>query len=166
MKTVLEHYPVASIRDIDISRGVFVDGPWRVKLVEIDGEPVSLDDIEHRILRPIWRDPRIHYALNCASLGCPNLQPTAFTPANTQALLEQAARDFVNHPRGVRLEGDALVVSSIYAWFGSDFDEDGGVISHVTRYAAPSLAPRLEGVQHVDRYEYDWRLNEAHNVTR
>ncbi len=73
VKVVLTHYPVDTIRDIDISPGLFSDGPWDKKLIHIDGEAISLNDIEHRILRPIWRDPRIHYALNCASIGCPNL---------------------------------------------------------------------------------------------
>ena len=74
VQVILDHYPVESIRDIDISPGLFADGPWGKKLVTIEGEAVSLDDIEHRILRPIWKDPRIHYAVNCASIGCPNLQ--------------------------------------------------------------------------------------------
>ncbi len=74
VKVVLDHYPVRSIRDIAISPGLFASGPWGRKLITIEGEGLSLDDIEHRILRPIWRDPRIHYAVNCAALGCPNLQ--------------------------------------------------------------------------------------------
>ena len=78
VRVVLDHYPVGSIREIDISPGLFSNGPWRAELTTVEGEPLSLDDIEHRILRPIWRDPRIHYALNCASLGCPNLQPGPF----------------------------------------------------------------------------------------
>jgi len=79
VKLVLDHYPVASIRDIDISPGWFSNGPWNKKLVTIEGEAVSLNDIEHRILRPIWRDARIHYAVNCAAVGCPHLKPEAFT---------------------------------------------------------------------------------------
>ena len=63
---VLEHYPVDSIRDISISPGFFVTGPWKKKLIRVEDEELSLDDIEHRILRPIWQDPRIHYAVNCA----------------------------------------------------------------------------------------------------
>src|SRR5688572_7580705 len=68
---VLAHYPVDSILKIDISPGLFAKGPWKKKLLQVDGEAVSLDDIEHRILRPIWKDPRTHYAVNCASIGCP-----------------------------------------------------------------------------------------------
>src|SRR5262245_26932648 len=67
VSVILAHYPVASIRDIRLS-GLFSTGPWQAKLVIIEGEKVSLDDIEHRILRPIWQDNRLHYALNCASL--------------------------------------------------------------------------------------------------
>ena len=103
VQVVLDHYPVASIRDIAISPGLFAIGPWDKALIEVEGEAVSLNDIEHRILRPIWRDPRVHYALNCASIGCPDLQTTAFTAENAEALREAAARAYVNHPRGARV---------------------------------------------------------------
>lgn len=115
VKVVLDHLPVDSIRDIDISPGFFASGPWDKKLLRIEGEEISLNDIEHRILRPIWQDPRVHYAVNCASLGCPNLQPTAYTPENTEALLKRGAREYINHPRGVDFKDDDLVVSSIYS---------------------------------------------------
>jgi len=101
---ILSRYPVASIRDINISPGLVERGPWGAKLFSVEGEKISLDDIEHRILRPIWKDPRIHYALNCASLGCPNLQPVAYTGENTDTLLERGAKDFINHPRGVNIK--------------------------------------------------------------
>ena len=105
VKLILQHYPVATIRDIDISPGLFSDGPWDKPLVTIEGHPVSLNDIEHRILRPIWQDPRIHYAVNCASVGCPNLQAEAFTGENLDSLLDAADRGFVNSPRGRALGG-------------------------------------------------------------
>jgi hypothetical protein len=160
VQVVLAHYPVESIRDIDISPGLFADGPWGKALLEIEGEPVSLNDIEHRILRPIWRDPRIHYALNCAALGCPDLQRRAFTAATSEALLEAAARAFVNSPRGARFENNGLVVSSIYVWFGEDFGGgDSGVIAHLRRYAEPALAARLAGVDKLGGHAYDWTLN-------
>lgn len=160
VKTVLEHYPVDGIRDIDISPGLFADGPWGKELVEVAGEPLSLDDIEHRILRPIWRDPRVHYAVNCAALGCPNLAPRAFTAANTEAQLEAAARAYVNHPRGVMARRGKLVVSSIYIWFKADFgNTDPGVISHLKAYARPDLAARLMDARRIDDHTYDWALN-------
>ncbi len=157
---VLEHYPVESITDIDISPGLFSNGPWGRELVTVEGVGLSLDDIEHRILRPIWRDPRIHYAVNCAALGCPDLQPVAFTAANTEELLERGARAYVNHPRGARIEDGELVVSSIYEWFQADFgDSEAGVLAHLRAYAAPTLRERLAGRNGYDDHEYDWTLN-------
>jgi Protein of unknown function, DUF547 len=105
---VLSRFPVESIRDINISPGLFSRGPWGAKLLIIEEEKLSLDDIEHRILRPIWKDNRVHYAVNCASLGCPNLQPAAYTSENTEALLETGAREYVNHPRGVAIKNGKL----------------------------------------------------------
>ncbi len=138
VSVILEHYPVKSILDIDISPGLFFNGPWGKKLVTIERENVSLDDIEHRILRPIWQDPRIHYAVNCASIGCPNLQAQAFTSENADDLLSQAAREYVNHPRGARVEDEKLVVSSIYQWFAADFGgKDRAVIAHLKHFADP-----------------------------
>jgi len=161
VKVVLDHYPVESIRDIDISPGWFSDGPWGAKLVTIEGEKISLDDIEHRILRPVWKDNRVHYAVNCASLGCPNLQPEAFTAENTERLLEKGARDYVNSRRGVRFDGDTLILSSIYDWFQPDFGgSEDGVIKHLLRYADSPLADRLKQFKDGISYEYDWRLNE------
>ena len=162
VRVVLQHHPVESIRDIDISPGLFSDGPWDKDLVTVAGEDLTLNDIEHRILRPIWGDPRIHYAVNCASIGCPNLSRMAFTGANTEALLEMAARDYVNSPRGARLENGRLIVSSIYVWFQEDFGgTDDGVIMHLARYAAPDLAARLKSVSALSDHDYDWSLNGA-----
>jgi hypothetical protein len=162
VKVVLDNGPVASIRDIDISPGFFSDGPWDKKLLRIEGESVSLNDMEHRILRPLWRDPRIHYALNCASIGCPNLGTGAYGAKDMEARLEAAARAFINHPRGVRFEDGALVVSSIYDWFIEDFGgSEAGVVSHLQRYAAPALAEKLAKHGRLDRASYDWRLNGA-----
>jgi hypothetical protein len=157
---VLDHYPLDSIRDI--KSGFFSSGPWGLELVEVEGEKLTLDDIEHRILRPIWQDPRIHYAVNCASLGCPNLQPTAFTAANTERLLDTAAGEFVNHPRGARVDDGRLQVSSIYDWFEADFGgNDAGVIAHLRAYAGDELRQALIPVKRVSDDDYDWSLNRA-----
>ena len=160
---VLRHYPVESITRINLTPGLFnAAGPWDAKLVRVEDEPLSLNDIEHRILRPIWRDPRIHYALNCASVGCPDLQPEPYTGANTEAALERAAAEYVNHPRGFAVRGGSLTVSSIYTWYKSDFGgTDAGVIEHLRRHAAPEKRAALEGVTSVARNAYDWKLNDA-----
>ncbi len=162
VELVLSHYPVQSILDIKISPGLLGYGPWDKKLTEVEGQQLSLNDIEHRILRPIWRDPRIHYVVNCASLGCPNLPLTALTAENAGTLLDAGAMDYVNHARGARVEGGKLRVSKIYNWFSADFGANHGeIIAHLKRYARPPLAGALNGVEKITGYEYDWTLNEA-----
>ena len=158
---ILDHYPVRSIRAIDISPGFFSNGPWDAKLLKIEGEKLSLNDIEHRILRPIWQDNRIHYAVNCASLGCPNLQPEAFTSQNINRLLEKAAGDFINHTRGVTFSRDKIQVSSIYIWFREDFgDSQEGIIRHLEKYLTPENLEKLKSGQKKMSHHYDWDLNE------
>jgi hypothetical protein len=163
VKTVLDAYPVRSIRDITLTRGLFADGPWDAKLIAVEDEALALNDVEHRILRPIWHDPRVHYAVNCAAIGCPNLAPEAFKSANTEAILDAAAHAYVNHPRGVaadpRLGG--LVVSKIYTWFAEDFGGEAGVIRHLLRYAEPELAARIRAAPKLADDRYDWALNDA-----
>ena len=161
VRTVLDHYPVKSIRDIDISPGLFADGPWDRKLVSIDGRDLSLNDIEHRILRPIWRDPRIHYAVNCASIGCPDLPAEPFTAANAETLLERAARGYINSPRGVSIRNGTITVSKIYDWFHEDFGgSDKDVFRHLLRYANGSLKTRLREIGKIEDTAYDWSLND------
>ncbi len=157
---ILSRYPLASIRDINISPGLLARGPWGAQLLNIEGEKVSLDDIQHRILRPIWRDNRVHYALGYATLGGPNLQPEAFTGANTDTLLEKGAREYINHPRGVAIENNRLRVSSIYVWFQEDFGGDAqGLMEHWQKYANAKLAKALEAYSGGLAHDYDWRLN-------
>ncbi len=166
VETVIAEYPVDSIREISdslIGIGGFIPiGPWGDVRAQVAGIDLTLDNIEHGILRPIYRDPRIHYGVNCASIGCPNLITTAFTAANTEQLLEEAARIYVNHPRGVDfVDEDFIVISSIYTWFVDDFG--GGeetVIEHLSQYAEPQLAARLRDFNGFIEYEYDWALNQ------
>lgn len=159
---ILSRFPVASIRDINISPGLLERGPWGAKLLTVENEKLSLDDIEHRILRPIWKDPRIHYAVNSASLGSPNLQPAAYTGENTEALLEQGAREFINHPRGVSIQKGRLQVSSIYVWFLEDFGiSPEELMEHWQEYANPPLADALQKYNGGLAHDYDWRLNGA-----
>jgi hypothetical protein len=162
VQVVLDNHPVSSILKIDISPGLFSIGPWGKKLVSIEGEDVSLDDIEHRILRPIWRDPRIHYAVNCASISCPNLIDRAYTADQMDALLEANAIAYVNHPRGAEMRGGTLTASSIYNWFQADFSgSETSVLAHLRKYARPELLRDLKFAIDIDSYDYDWSLNEA-----
>ncbi|MEO0961722.1 MAG: DUF547 domain-containing protein [Pseudomonadota bacterium] len=160
VEVILEHYPVKSIRDIDTSPGWFADGPWDQKLIRVENEDLTLNDIEHRILRPIWQDARIHYGVNCASIGCPDLQLDAFTGANLEAQLEAAARDYINDDRGVSISGDEIQVSSIYDWFFEDFGgTEDTLMAHLIQYAEPQLASQLQAIGTLHDSDYDWRLN-------
>lgn len=159
---ILEHAPKTSIREINISPGLFSRGPWGRKLVTVMAEPLSLDDIEHRILRPIWRDNRIHYAVNCASLGCPDLRAEPYAAARLEMQLAEQAARFVNHPRGCRVERGELYVSSLYDWYVADFGGDAaGVIGHLESHAAPALRNQLLPILFISGHSYDWRLNAA-----
>ena len=158
VQTILDHYPVQSIRDI--SSGWFSSGPWDLKLVLVEGVELSLNDIEHRILRPIWQDNRVHYAVNCASLGCPNLQPEPFTAENSERLLARAAEEFINSQRGVDIVKGRLVVSSIYDWFQSDFGgSEASLLTHLEKFASPALAVKLRRYRGSISYQYNWGLN-------
>lgn len=135
VQLILNNYPVKSITKLG---GFFSFGPWDEKVITISGKELTLNDIEHRILRPIWTDPRTHYAVNCASLGCPNLQTTAFTASNSNALLDQAARRFINSTKGVNEAGSEIILSSIYKWFAGDFGGKEGVKKHLLEFK-PSI---------------------------
>lgn len=167
---VLDHYPVGSIRDISIGEGLFgflkksvgAGGPWKAKVVTVDGQALSLDNIEHDILRPVFKDARVHYAVNCASYGCPNLMREAFTGAKLDEQLDAGARAFVNHPRGIDVRDGKVHASSIYDWFKIDFGgSDAGVLAHVRKFASPQTAAKLQGKAAIDGFAYDWRLNDV-----
>ncbi|MGH8462018.1 MAG: DUF547 domain-containing protein [Stenotrophobium sp.] len=160
VKLILDHYPVSSILKIDISPGLFSRGPWDKKLLRIENKAVSLNDIEHRILRPIWHDPRTHYSVNCASLSCPNLATRAYTAASMEAMLDAGARAYVNSPRGAEVKDGKLIVSSIYVWYQADFGgTEAGVIAHLRQYAAPALKAQLADIRSISDDRYDWSLN-------
>jgi len=157
--TVLKHYPLKSILDIKIS-GWLKPGPWDAKLITVEGVPLSLNDIENRILRPIWNDQRIHYALNCASMSCPNLQKIPFTASNLNIMLNKAARDYINNHRGTEIKNNKLIVSSLYVWYKQDFGEtDDAVVDFIKIYAKPKLRNELKHIKRITGNQYDWALN-------
>lgn len=159
VRTVLDAYPVASIRDI--GGGLFGSGPWADEAVTVMGRTLSLNDIEHGIIRAVWDEPRIHYAVNCAAIGCPNLAAEPFAGEALDARLAEAERAFVNDPRGVRLEGRDLVLSKIFFWFREDWAPDEAALLNALRPVATGrTGEALAGRQSVARYDYDWALND------
>lgn len=158
VELVAEEYPVKSITKL--GEGLFSFGPWNDELIHINGKPLTLNNIEHGILRPIYNDQRIHYAVNCASIGCPNLSKEAFTASNTEELLERATSEYINHPRGVKVEGGDIIASSIYDWYGIDFGgTEESLLGHWEKYANPKLKAQLKEFSGDMSFEYDWGLN-------
>ena len=154
VKLILDHPGIASIQDIK--------KPWDTAVTTVKGRALTLNEIEHGIIRPLAKDARIHYAVNCASMGCPDLARAPFTGAGLGAQLDAAARSYVNHPRGVSIAKGKVTLSKIYGWYRDDFGkDDAALFDHIRQYAAPALAESLKGVKKAAGYEYDWALNAA-----
>ena len=158
VELILKNYPVKSITKL--GKGWFRQGPWDEELITIAGKALSLNDIEHRILRPIWNDSRIHYAINCASIGCPDILPTAFTGAEINDQFDKAARRFINQSKGVNFVSGRLVLSKIFEWYEDDFAGEKGVRKELLKYAEKGLRDQLRAYQGGISYHYNWKLNE------
>ncbi len=158
LKLVLENYPIKSMKDI--GNKMIKRGPWNKKIIKVAGQRLSLNDIEHRILRPIWQDHKIHFGLSCGSISCPNIQPRAFISQNVRPLLKKAGREYINHPRGVSLKNGKMKASSLFDWYQKDFAKNQAKLMKVfSYYADDRLALYLLGYQDKIDYNYDWRLN-------
>jgi len=157
IKLILTGYPgVESIKDL----GSLFKSPWKKKFVKLDGKVITLDNIEHDILRPRFNDPRVHMAVNCASKGCPPLWSEPFMGDRLNEQLNAVTRNFINNPVFNRLEGNTLYVSKIFKWFSEDFDDD--VIGFVEKYAEGELKRTITANRssiEVDYLDYDWALN-------
>jgi Protein of unknown function, DUF547 len=160
IKTILEHYPVSSIGDINISPGFFAKGPWNANLIRIKNTSVSLNDILHRILRPVWNDPRIHFVLCYGAIGSPNLPLQALTADNANDLLTQATKTFVNSPRGAQVIGGQLVTSKLFTWYQDDFgNTPQATIDFIKTYANADLKAQLTNIKEISDTVFNWHIN-------
>ena len=159
---VIKKKPKKSVRE------TFVPGVWtgtkfftsRKHIVA--GKRLSQDDIEHEILRKQFNDPRIHFAIICASMGCPQLPRIAYTEENVQTRLEEETRKYLNSPRGTRIDRaeNTLHVSKLFDWFGSDFiNKSGSVLAFMQPYLHEEVRLFLERDPMISYLEYDWALN-------
>lgn len=156
VRYIVGEYPTKSIRS-----GLFSAGPWKKVKTMAGGQNISLNDIEHDVLRNL-DDPRIHYAINCASYSCPNLLPKALDANTLDKVLDKAASDYINNPRGVTVTDRGLVVSEIYNWFEEDFGgSKSAVIDHLLEYADADLKAQIEANPTIRKYDYDWSLNDV-----
>jgi len=163
VELMVRHWPVESI----LKLGLIPGRAWKWSWIRADGRLLSLDEIEHEILRAEFGDPRIHFAINCASVSCPPLRREPYRAEDLDDRLDRAARDYLASPAGlgVRTEGGTVVVtvSKIFDWFREDFDQvRGGVIGFLETYAPPetgSLLRRNRGRVDVRYAAYDWDIN-------
>ena len=161
MELIVDNYPVDSIKDL----GGWMSSPWKKKFFVLLGRKRNLDDIEHGMIRKNFNEPRIHFAVNCASLGCPPLRSEAFVADRLDEQLEDNSRTFLNDARRNRFDAAAnkLYLSSIFKWYGKDFVKKHG---SVEAFVAPLLASAAASSQVASRsvrvafLDYDWRLND------
>jgi len=177
LRAIVDAYPIQSrwftrqprnsIRQIP---DVWTSQQWRGA-----GRAVSLDDIEHRVLRPVFKDARVHFAVNCASLSCPPLAAAPYRADTLGAQLDAAARRYLASPEGLRLDGNTLRVSSIFKWYGEDFvaeyssivpgtrpPMERAILGVIVRFGPPDAAVRAQnGEPEIAFLDYDWSLNET-----
>jgi hypothetical protein len=154
---IVRNYPVKSIKDIKNGLA-FVNSVWDIKFIKIQGYTYDLNNIEHNILRPVFKDARIHAAINCASFSCPKLLPEAYTADKLESQLDKSMRSFINDPKRNQITAGKADISEIFKWFKGDFERDAGSLREfLNRYAEVKLSKETD-ISHLD---YDWRLNEA-----
>ena len=157
LQVILDHPKKKSI--LRIGGGWLPTGPWDDTVTQIAGQDITLNDIEHRILRPIWQDHRIHFAVNCASVGCPNLGTEPFAADALDAQLDAAEIAFLNHPRGLTFDGQKLRLSSIFDWYMEDFASSReGMLEYLAGVDGTD-GERLRSYEGNIKYQYDWDLN-------
>lgn len=158
--TVASYYPVSSIEEINISPGLFSVGPWGAKIITINNVALSLDDIQNRIIRPIWNDVRALYAINNGSIGAANINKDAYQGATIDDQLNEAAFTYINSLRGAQVIENKLIISKLYEWFSEDF---GGtrfsIIKHLKQFAHDPLQSEIKHINTIDNYMYNWHLN-------
>jgi len=150
-------YPnIKSIKDL----GSLFKSPWKKKIARIDGDVITLDNIEHDILRPRFNNPRIHFAVNCASKSCPPLKSEPYQGEVLDRQLTEMTEALINNTESNRLEHKTLYVSSIFKWYSEDFNDD--IVGFFKKFAKGELKERLDqnaGDIDVEYLDYDWSLN-------
>jgi len=153
VKLIIDHWPLKSIKDIG-GNIPMIDSPWSIKFFKIGGVDFDLDTIEHEILRKKFVEPRIHFAIVCASMSCPTLLNQAFVPTELESQLDSQTRAFINDSSKNRISDKSMALSQIFEWFKMDFSEQGNLRKYIEPYTTVNLP---EG--DIEFIEYDWSLN-------
>lgn len=158
VKLIVDNYPLESIKDLNPSLTIpTVRSIWTKEWFQIGGEDFSLDRIEHKILRKDFEEPRIHFAVNCASFSCPPLRNEAFVAEKVDQQLDEQARQFINDTVRNRIAKYKVNISKIFQWFTGDFTEGQSLIDFLNKYSKVKIDKKAD----IDYMEYDWALNEV-----
>jgi hypothetical protein len=152
---ILQNYPVKSIKDIG-GKIYKVNTPWDIKFINIGGKKYDLNNIEHGMLRRGFDDPRIHFALVCASISCPRLRNEAYTGAQLNAQLEDAGREFLNDKSKNRISADRAELSKYFSWYKGDFTKNGSLTDFINKYSQAKINANTK----IGSLDYNWNLNE------
>lgn len=157
LRLILDHYPLQSIMDIPEEKR------WKAKRWNVGGKTVSLDALENEWIRPTFNEPRIHFAVNCASIGCPPLRNEAFRGDKLDQQLEDQTKYALNQDRWLQFDRDAaaLRLTKIFEWYKADFEQDGQTVMEFARkYSKELQKPRITmEVPQINYLEWDWKLN-------
>ena len=157
IELILRNYPVESINDVKLGPQIpFVNSPWDIKFIRIGGKELDLNNIEHNIIRPTFKEPRIHFALVCAARSCPKLRQEAYVADRLDAQLAEQARSFLLDPDKNEVRSDKLELSKIFDWFKGDFTEGRSLQEAISEYSG---VPVDKDAKISYRY-YSWKLNE------
>ncbi len=158
VKLIVDNYPLKSIQDLHPTIKIpGISTVWKKDFFKIGGEDFSLHQIEHKILRKDFEEPRIHFAINCASVSCPKLRNEAYTAEKVQDQMEDQAKDFVNDESKNKISASKIEISKIFNWFEGDFENDGDIIDFLNKYSEVNISKDAE----VDYMDYNWNLNES-----
>ena len=161
VRLVLEHYLILSISDIKIRESFLSAGPFDQTLVVINGLSLSLSAIRNKILSDLFLDPRFHYGLCTAALGSPRLQPRPYTGDRVDRMLDEAALEYVNHPRAVTFKNKTIVLSGLYQTYPKEFGRTSSeILQHIRHYAMDHLKEKLLPDAEVT-FHFDWSLNDG-----
>lgn len=154
---ILQHYPVKSIKNIGAAIQIpFVNTPWDIKFINIGGKKYDLNNIEHGILRKKYNDPRIHFAIVCASMSCARLRNEAYTAAQLDAQLEAAGKDFLNDKSKNSINADKAELSKYFSWYKGDFTKNGSLADFINKYSQTKINANTK----INYLDYNWSLNE------
>jgi hypothetical protein len=153
----MDYYPIESIKDVGSAIQVpLINSPWDIPIINIGSQELTLNDVEHRIIRKDFNEPRIHFAIVCASISCPILRPEAYNSSLLEKQLNEQAFAFINDPSKNMITSNEIKISRIFLWFGGDFKEEGTIIDYLNQFSKTKINVNADQTY----LDYNWGINE------